>query len=119
MNEVTEIDDFGLSSVEYKTHEDYVAIEIEANAKIAESYGGKVYVGTIIGRREVFKDLCLYATIHYPVQTANNGCTPKQIEGYLKCSTLAELALVARSLSVGKTLILDRATLEILEVRTY
>ena len=120
MNEVTEIDDFGLNNIEYKNHEDYTAIEMEANAKIAESYGGidSVYVGSIMQRREVFKTLTLYATVHYPDLTTG-GFTPKQVEGYLKCSSILELATVARSLSVGKTLIIDQSTLEILEVQTY
>lgn len=115
---MNDVDDLGLSSIEYKTHEDYVALEIDANAKIAESYDDNAYVGQILQRREVFSTLTLYATVHFPDLTTG-GFTPKTIEGYLKCSTLSELATVARSLSIGKTLIIDRATLEILEVRTY
>lgn len=122
MSNIEETDEFvGLNNIEYRTHEDYVAIEIEANASIAEPYGGlsAVYVGQIIARREVYKEPpTLYATVHFPDPTTG-GFTPKTIEGYLKCSSLSELATVARSLSIGKTLIIDRATLEILEVRTY
>lgn len=120
MNNITETDEFGLANIEYKTHEDYTAIELDANAKTAEPYGGlsAVHVGTIIARREVFKTLTLYAIIHYPDPTTG-GYTPQQVEGYLKCSSILELATVARSLSIGKTLIIDRTTLEILEVRTY
>ncbi|MDR3597069.1 hypothetical protein [Clostridium sp.] len=109
--------DLGLDNIKYRTPEDYTALEHDANAKIEEQYNNPVYVGSIISRREVFKDLCLYATIHFPDPTTN-GFTPQQVEGYIKCSTLSELATVAHSLSVGKTLIIDRETLEILEVRT-
>lgn len=122
MNDVTEelYADLGPNDAEYKTHDDYNALEHDANTLAAEPYGGLtcVYVGSVTQRREVFKTLTLYATIHFPDPTTG-GFTPKQVEGYIKCSTLAELATVARSLSVGKTLIIDRATLEILEVRTY
>lgn len=121
MNDVKEIDELAeLNNIKYRTHEDYVAIEIEANTRIAEQYGDTsvVHVGTIISRREVYKEPpTLYATIHYPDPTTD-GYTPQQIEGYLKCSSILELAAVARSLSVGKTLVIDRETLEILEVRT-
>jgi len=122
MNDTTEIDESAeLNNIEYRTHEDYVAIELDANTKIAEQYGGTsvVHVGTIISRREVYKEPpTLYATVHYPDPTTG-GFTPKQVEGHLICSSIAELATVARSLSVGKTLIIDRENLEILETRTY
>ena len=120
MNEVTEIDDFSLNNIEYKNHEDYTAIEMKANAKIAEPYGGidSVYVGSIMQRREVFKTLTLYATIHYP-DPITDGYTPQMVEGHIICSSIAELATVARSFSIGKILIIDRETLEILEVHTY
>lgn len=120
MNDATEIDEFGLNNIEYRTHEDYVAIELDANARIAEQYGGTsvVYIGSILGRREVFRTLTLYATIHYSDPTTG-GFTPQVVEGRLKCSSILELSTVARSLSVGKTLIIDRETLDILEVRTY
>lgn len=102
------------------SHEDYTALEHDANALAAEPYGGLsvICIGTIMQRRESFKTLTLYATIHYPDPTTG-GFTPQQVEGHLKCSSILELATVARSLSVGKTLIVDRKTLEILEVRTY
>jgi len=113
-------DDLGLNNVKYNTHEDYVALEIDANAKIAESYGGlcNVYVGDLLGRREVYKELCLYATIHFHSQSAND-CVPQQIEGHIKCSTILELATVARGLSMGKILVIDKETKEILESRTW
>ena len=110
-------DSVGLNNIQYRTHEDYIAIEIDANTKIAEQYGDKVYVGEIIGKREVYKEIpTLYATIHFHIPDTS---TPQLIEGYLKCSTLLELATIARGLSMGKILVIDRGTLEILESRTW
>lgn len=98
-------DDYDLTPLKPQvSHDDYNALEHDANALAAEPYGGltAVYVGTIIARREVYKEPpTLYATIHYPDPTTG-GFTPKQIEGYPKCSS-----------------VIDRETLDILEVRTY
>lgn len=111
--------DFGLSNVEYRTHEDYTAHTIAEYVRIAERYGGnsKVYVGEIIGHRLVYKECCLYATIcvHLGVGEFSDI---ELVDGHLECATILELATVARGLSLGKILVIDRETKQILESRT-
>ena len=121
MSEVTEFEGgMNPADLQFLTPEDYFLNEIKLNARIADSYGGtsKVFVGEIIGRREVLKELCLYVTITFPVSDTDFKGT-QQVEGYLKLSSLVELAAVAKLCNQGKTLVIDKETKEIIEVRTW
>lgn len=79
-------------------------------------YGGsdKVYVSNIVQKRESYKELRVYASIHIPVNNAE-FIGHRNVEGYVQCENLAEMAAVSNLLFAGITVAIDKSTLEILE----
>jgi len=90
--------------------------EKEQFDKIAVRYGGtdSIYIANIDAHREVFKELKVYVAIQVPVKNADfKGC--QIVEGFLQCSSLADLASVSGMLLTGVTVVIDKSTLEVLE----
>lgn len=113
----------GLENVPYLTDTELAAYikqkEEEAYAKNASRYpSNSVHIAEIYEHREVFRELRVYVTIRPAVDgTEEDGWT--EVEGFIQCSTLADLAAVSGMVLTGVMVIMDKSTLEVLETCTY
>lgn len=93
--------------------------ELAAYNKNASRYpDGSVYIAEISEHREVFRELRVYVTIRPAVDgTEEGGWT--EVEGFIQCATLADLAAISGMVLSGVMIIMDKLTLEVLETVTY
>ena len=93
--------------------------ELEAYNKIAARHeAGSVYIAEISEHRESFKELRVYATVRPAVDGDEDGSW-HTVEGFIQCSSLAEVATISGLMLTGLVAVIDRNNLEILETVTY
>jgi len=113
----------GLENVPVLTDAEFVAFikqkEEEAYTKNSSRYtAGSVHIAEIHEHREVFKELRVYITIRPAIDgTEEGGWT--EVEGFIQCASLADLAAISGMVLTGVMVIMDKVTLEVLETVTY
>jgi len=113
----------GLENVPYLTDVELAAYikqkEEEAYNKNASRYpANSVHIAEIHEHREVFKELRVYVTIRPAVDGTEEGGWI-EVEGFIQCASLADLAAVSAMVLTGVMVIMDKVTFEVLETVTY